>query len=67
MRRARSALLWGLVGAMTFLAAVQGYQLVVARLRAPPLALLGVAAAVAGVTTALAYVLEPRLARNGRT
>jgi hypothetical protein len=51
---------------MAFLAAVQGYQLAVARLRVPAVGLLGVVLVVGAVTTGLAYALEPRLARNGR-
>jgi hypothetical protein len=67
VRRARSALLWGVVGALTFLTAVQGYQLVVTRLRASAFVLLGAALVVGGVTAGLSYLLEARLVRNGRT
>jgi hypothetical protein len=65
--RARSALLWGLVGVVGFLALVQAYQLAGERLRIPLPALLGVVLLVGGVTTGVAYVVEPRLLRNGRS
>jgi putative flippase GtrA len=60
-RRIKSALLWGLVGALAFLALVQGYALFV-----EPLVTITEGAAVAfavGVgTTVGAYVLEHRIA-----
>lgn len=62
--RTRSALLWGLVGAMAFLALAQGYRLL-ASLGLGTLALVGVAVVVGGVTALLAYVAEPRLVRLG--
>lgn len=63
-RRARSALLWGLVGALAFLVLAQGYRLLVS-LGLDTLALVGVAIVVGGVTTLFAYVAEPRLVRLG--
>lgn len=63
--RARSALLWGLVGASAFLALGQGYRLVAA-LALDTLGLVGVGVVVGGVTALLAYAAEPRLARLGR-
>jgi hypothetical protein len=63
-RRARSALLWGLVGALAFLVLAQGYRLL-ASLGLDTLALVGVAVVVGGVTALLAYVAELRLARLG--
>ena len=65
--RVRSALLWGLVGVLSTLVAVQSYRLLVGPLP------LGVGATVllalaAGAAVALAsYLLEHRLARNGRS
>lgn len=65
--RARSALLWGLVGVLSTLVAVQGYRLLLGPLR------LGVGATAlfalaAGAVVALAsYLIEHRLARNGRS
>jgi hypothetical protein len=63
--RARSALLWGLVGGVGFLALAQGYRLV-ASLGVGTLALAGVAVVVAAVTALTSYVAEPRLAARGR-
>ena len=65
--RAKSSLLWGVVGVFAFLAVVQGYDLFVPTFRAP-LGLRVVMALVAGaVTAALTYALERRLMRKGRT
>ncbi|WP_254765931.1 hypothetical protein [Salinilacihabitans rarus] len=59
--RAKSALLWGAVGAVAFLALVQGYALL-----ADPLVSLGQGAAVAvlvgAATAGTAYALEHRVA-----
>jgi hypothetical protein len=63
--RARSALLWGLVGGLSFLVLAQGYRLV-APLGLDTLALLGLGCVVAVVTAGLSYVAEPRLAARGR-
>jgi len=63
-RRRRSALLWGLVGALTFLVLVQGYNLLGGRLPAGPAAIGAVAAVVWAGATAVAYVAEPRMARG---
>jgi len=58
--RVKASLLWGLVGAMAFLALAQGYHLFVE-------AFLGVGPMAAGavvvfvVTSALAHTLRPRL------
>ena len=67
MRRVGSSLLWGLVGVLSFLVAVQTYQLVVARLDVGLPALLGVALVVGGVVALAAYALEHRLLAKGRT
>ena len=65
--RTRSALLWGVVGALSFLVAVQGYQLAVGGLPLP-LWIVGVAAVgVAAVSATVAYVAEPRLLAKGRS
>lgn len=63
--RRRASLLWGLVGALSFLVLAQGYRLVTDR-GVGPLALLGVAIAVFAGATALSYVLAGRLPRNER-
>ncbi|OLZ39945.1 hypothetical protein A6E15_02645 [Natrinema saccharevitans] len=59
--RTKSAVLWGLVGALSFLVLVQGYALLVAPLVSITGAL-ALAAAV-GIGAGLgAYLLEPRIA-----
>ena len=65
--RAKSSLLWGAVGVLSFLVVVQGYDLFVPAFRAPLGLRAGMAAVVGVLTAALAYVLEGRLARKGRT
>ena len=65
--RVKSALLWGAVGALAFLVAVQGYQLVVGGLALPLPAVGAVAVVVAAATAGVAYTLEPRLLRKGRS
>ncbi|WP_092901782.1 hypothetical protein [Halostagnicola kamekurae] len=59
--RRKSALLWGLVGSMAFLAVLQGYTLAREPLLSITQAVL-VAAVVGGVTAAVAYGLEYRIA-----
>jgi hypothetical protein len=64
--RVRSALLWGLVGVLSTLVAVQGYRLLVGPL---PLGVGGTAllALAAGAVVALSsYLVEDRLARRAR-
>jgi uncharacterized membrane protein HdeD (DUF308 family) len=58
--RAKSALLWGAIGALTFLAGVQALQLLTSATVTLPVAL-GVAAVVGGGAAVLAYWLEGRL------
>ena len=65
--RAKSSLLWGVVGVFAFLAVVQGYDLFVPAFRASLGLRAGTAVVVGVVTAALAYALEGRLARKGRT
>ena len=65
--RAKSALLWGAVSLFAFLAAAQGYQLVVGPLPVSLLAVGAVAVGVAVVTAAAAYATEHRLQAKGRT
>ena len=65
--RAKSSLLWGLVGVFSFLAVVQGYDLFVPAFRASLGLRAGMAAAVGVLTAVLSYVLEGHLARKGRT
>ncbi|WP_435184990.1 hypothetical protein [Halobellus sp. EA9] len=67
MTRTRSALLWGLVGALAFLVLVQAYRLVAGSLGLDLLSGALLALLVGAVVTAIAYVAEPRLATKGRT
>jgi hypothetical protein len=62
--RTREAVLWGLVGGLSFLVLAQGYRLV-ASLGVDTLGLLGLGSVVAVTTTLLSYVAAPRLARRG--
>ncbi|AHG00194.1 hypothetical protein HALLA_16695 [Halostagnicola larsenii XH-48] len=59
--RRKSALLWGLVGAMAFLAVLQGYTLARGPLLSITRAVL-VATVVGGMTALVAYGLEHRIA-----
>jgi hypothetical protein len=65
--RARSALLWGLIGALAFLVLAQGYRLFVGPLGLDIPIAAGLGLCVGGVVTAVSYVVEPRLETKGRT
>ncbi|WP_251341259.1 hypothetical protein [Haloplanus halophilus] len=65
--RHKSSLLWGLVGALSYLVLVQGYRLLVGPLGPGVLALGGVALLVAVASAGLTYVLEPRVRGNKRS
>ena len=65
--RVESSLLWGAVGAFSFLVLVGGYDLLASRLAVGLAARLGVALAVGVVVAAVTYFAEARLARKGRT
>lgn len=64
--RVRSALLWGAIGGLVFLVAVQGYALVASLPIGLPLRMV-VAVVVGGVTATFAYATEYRLMRKGST
>jgi len=65
--RVKSALLWGAVSLFAFLAAVQGYQLLIGPFPAS-IPVVGAAAVAVGVLTAgVAYATEHRLRTKGRT
>lgn len=64
-RRRRSALLWGAVGALSFLVVAQGYLLLDGELPLGYAGLFPVAAAVGGILAATAYLFEHRLRRRG--
>jgi len=63
MRKAKSSLLWGVIGALAFLVLLQGYELLAAQ-RVTLVAKFGVAAAVLVGATALTYVAHDRLPGN---
>ena len=63
--RLRSAALWGAIGGFAFLVATQGYLLVGGTLPVGYAWLFGLAALVAVVAGALAYLTEHRIARRG--
>ena len=67
MSRRRSALLWGLVGALTFLVLLQGYRLLVGPPGVGVAVAAGISLLVGGVVTLLSYVAEPRMMAKGRT
>ena len=67
MNRIRSSLLWGTVGALTFLVLVQGYRLLVGPLGVTLLNGAGMALVVGAVVSLVSYAAEPRLAAKGRT
>ncbi|MFW5939006.1 MAG: hypothetical protein ACOCSD_05965 [Halolamina sp.] len=65
--RTKSALLWGTVALLTFLVAVQGYQLVVEPFPATIPVVVAAAVVVAALTAGTAYLTEHRLRAKGRT
>ncbi|WP_336021883.1 hypothetical protein [Halobellus salinisoli] len=67
MTRTRSALLWGVVGALAFLVLVQGYRLFVGSLGIGLPRAAGVAVGIGVAVTGISYVAEPRIAAKGRT
>ena len=67
MNRTKSALLWGLVGALAFLVLVQGYRLFAGSLGVDVLSALGIALVLGTAVSVVSYVAEPRLATKGRT
>ncbi|MEZ3116273.1 hypothetical protein RYH80_10165 [Halobaculum sp. MBLA0147] len=62
--RAKGAVLWGLVGALSFLVLAQGYVLLGGRLPVGLLGRLGVGAVVGVVATGATYLAAGRLARK---
>ncbi|MEF8887898.1 MAG: hypothetical protein V5A30_08830 [Haloarculaceae archaeon] len=64
--RRKDSLLWGVVGGLTFLVLVQGYELVADGSVALTVKA-GVAVAVLAVTALAAHALRPRLAGNERS
>ena len=65
--RQKSAILWGLVGAMAVVVAAQGYMLVGGSVPIGVAAVVGVAIGVGVVTAIVTYAIEYRLLAKGRT
>ena len=65
--RRKSRLLWGLVGALTFLVLALGYRLAGGTLPVGVGGLVGIAVGVGGTVAVVAAVVEPRLVGKGRT
>jgi asparagine N-glycosylation enzyme membrane subunit Stt3 len=63
--RRRSSLLWGLVGALSFLVLLQGYHIVSDGFLPLP-AVVSATVVVALASAALAHVLRPRIRRYAR-
>jgi len=61
----KATVLWGVIGGLSFLVLVQGYELVVGT-RIEWATKAGIALAVAVVAAALVHLARPRLARNER-
>ena len=64
---AKSSLLWGVVGTLTFLAGVQGYRLLVGSLPTGYVGMIAIGLVVGTTVGAVSYLAEPRLAAKGRT
>jgi len=62
----RSAVLWGLVGTLSFLVLVQGFRLFVGPVGIGIVPTAGIAFAIGGFVTVLSFVFEPRLRAKGR-
>jgi len=66
-RRTKSSLLWGVVGALTFLVLAQGYRIGVGPLPAGYLGMVGIGLTIGGTVGTVSYLTEPWLAAKGRT
>ena len=62
----RSALLWGVVGVLSFLVLLQGVRLFIGPVRIGLVPTVAIAFAIGGFVTVLSFVLEPRLREKGR-
>ena len=66
-RRTKSSLLWGAVGALTFLVLAQGYRLGVGPLPTGYLGMIVLGLTIGGTVGTVSYLTEPWLAAKGRT
>ena len=62
----RSAVLWGLIGTLTFLVLLQGVRLFAGPVGLGLVPTAAISFAIGGFVTVLSFVLEPRLAAKGR-
>ena len=65
-RRTKSSLLWGVVGAMSFVVLAQGYLLLVGALPVGWVGMAVIGLLIAVVVATVSYMVEPRLAAAGR-
>ena len=65
-RRTKSSLLWGVVGAMSFVVLAQGYLLLVGALPVGWVGMAVIGLLIAVVVATVSYTVEPRLAAVGR-
>lgn len=65
--RQRSALLWGVVGLLTYFILAQAYLVFAGPLPLDPVGVVVVGVAVAGFVTVVAYAVEYRLMAKGRS
>lgn len=66
-RRTKSSLLWGVVGALTFLVLAQGYLIGVGPLPTSYLGMVVIGITIGGTVGVMSYLTEPWLAAKGRT
>ena len=66
-RRTKSSLLWGAIGALTFLVLAQGYRLGVGPLPTGSFGMVVIGAGIGGTVGTVSYLTEPWLAAKGRT
>ncbi|MEA1930369.1 MAG: hypothetical protein U9O06_02345 [Euryarchaeota archaeon] len=64
---AKSSLLWGVVGTLTFLVGAQGYRLLIGALPTGYVGMIAIGLVVGTTVGTVSYVVEPRLAAKGRT
>ncbi|WP_253736486.1 hypothetical protein [Halohasta salina] len=66
-RRTKSSLLWGAIGALTFLVLAQGYRIVGGPLPTGYLGMVVIGLTIGGTVGTVSYLAEPWLAAKGRT
>jgi len=66
-RRTKSSLLWGAIGALTFLVLAQGYLIGVGLLPTSYVGIVVIGVTIGGTVGTVSYLAEPWLAAKGRT